>query len=544
MAGFDFSQISDEQLEATVDALMHDPIALRTTPVAQRQATIDEYNRRKAARNAKPAPAPAAPVAAAPVAPNVEANLEASASPIVADPEPDVGTPRYSRATPGDHVARAREIMAENPGMSAKEAAALAAREQIRSQYKEMEENRPEGGYPMGRWGDEYYAATGAPAKPAAEEPVAGDYYDGLVVTAEDVDRMSDKQIVHNMRHTGAGAGYNDYQTYTPQEIATHRAWMKDVNRIPGGRDQERFNPRGYAAARQKYEQGIRDRANKQMEDEGFGPNRSPKQQANLQARKDAEAQRAARPRAVDAMLGRMAERAGVSMEEAQQAWDAAVAASDGEIKVEDGLTPDEIFKGTKALRDKAKTRQAAGRQSQRDKIALRREVRYNPVAALGDDSGLNDWQKMVVADGMLRGGQQGPTPLGVQAMDMQNAGTVIQRFLTGGAAGMINNPIATASAQQQQVQQQQDAVKWAEDNVNENYAWDATSWFGSEFTNEEYQQAIDDLMVRFGPPAGKMTLAEATRIVDSIAAKKRRPAAAPAAVPAGGVVPGSVPAV
>ena len=541
MAGFDFSQISDEQLKAAVDDLMHNPFALRTTPVAQRQATIDEYNRREAARGAKPAPAPAAPVAAAPVAPNVEANLEASASPIVADPEPDVGTPRYSRATPGDHVARAREIMAENPGMSAKEAAALAAREQIRSQYKEMEENRPEGGYPMGRWGDEYYAATGAPEKPAAEEP---DYYDGLVVTAEDVDRMSDKQIVHNMRHTGAGAGYNDYKTYTPQEIATHRAWMKDVNRIPGGRDQERFNPRGYAAARQKYEQGIRDRANKQMEDEGFGPNRTPEQLANRQARMDAEAKMAGSDRRVDAMLARMAERAGVSAEEARQAWDAAVAASDGKIKVDDGLTPDEIFMGTKSLRDKAKTRQAAGRQTQRDKIALRREVRYNPVAALGDDSGLNDWQKMVVADGMLRGGQQGPTPLGVQAMDMQNAGTVIQRFLTGGAAGMMNNPVTTAAAQQQQVQQQQDAVKWAEDNVNANYAYDATSWFGSEFTNEEYQQAIDDLMVRFGPPAGKMTLAEATRIVDSIAAKKRRPAAAPAAVPAGGVVPGSVPAV
>jgi len=221
VAGFDFSQISDEQLKAAVDDLMHNPFALRTTPVAQRQATIDEYNRREAARGAKPAPAPAAPVAAAPVAPNVEANLEASASPIVADPEPDVGTPRYSRATPGDHVARAREIMAENPGMSAKEAAALAAREQIRSQYKEMEENRPEGGYPMGRWGDEYYAATGAPEKPAAEEP---DYYDGLVVTAEDVDRMSDKQIVHNMRHTGAGAGYNDYRATQPHGRSTSRA--------------------------------------------------------------------------------------------------------------------------------------------------------------------------------------------------------------------------------------------------------------------------------------------------------------------------------
>lgn len=519
MAGFDFSQISDEQLKAAVDDLMHNPFALRTTPVAQRQATIDEYNRREAARGAKPAPAPAAPVAAAPVAPNVEANLEASASPIVADPEPDVGTPRYSRATPGDHVARAREIMAENPGMSAKEAAALAAREQIRSQYKEMEENRPEGGYPMGRWGDEYYAATGAPEKPAAEEP---DYYDGLVVTAEDVDRMSDKQIVHNMRHTGAGAGYNDYKTYTPQEIATHRAWMKDVNRIPGGRDQERFNPRGYAAARQKYEQGIRDRANKQMEDEGFGPNRSPKQLKNRQARMDAEAQMAGSDRRVDAMLARMAERAGVSAEDARQAWDAAVAASKGEIKVDDGLTPDEIFKGTKALRDKAKTRQAAGRQSQRDKIALRREVRYNPVAALGDDSGLNDWQKMVVADGMLRGGQQGPTPLGVDAAGGANALRMLQGINLG--QGMQNNPLVAAQAEgaRAQAQKAKDESRAPDEDVlGEKYARGYTlpAWLGGgydEFTVAEQQQMYDDLIRQgYTPP-------EAQRAVDRQAQKRR----------------------
>lgn len=429
MAGFDFSQISDEQLEASVNALMHDPIALRSTSVAQRQATIDEYNRRNAARGAKPAAAatpPAAPMAATPVAPNVEANLEASASPIVPDPDPIVGTPRYTQTTPRDHVDRAREMMAENPGMSAKEAAALAAREQIRSQYKEMEENRPEGGYPMGKWGDDYYAATGAPSASAPDTP------DGLVVSPEDVDAMSDDQIIYHMRNTGAGAGVSQYERHTPEQIATHRWWMKDVNRIPGGRDQERFNPKGYAAARQQYEQGIKDRANQQIVDEGMGVNRTPEQIAKRQTRMDSEAKMAGSDRRVDAMLARMAKRAGVSAEEARAAWDAAVADNGNGIKVDDGLTPDEIFKGTKALRDKATTRQASRQGAQQDKIALRREVRYNPVAALGDESGLNDWQKMVVADAMLRGGNRGPTPLGVDAAHNEQLTALGLRAVTG----------------------------------------------------------------------------------------------------------------
>lgn len=115
-----------------------------------------------------------------------------------------------------------------------------------------------------------------------------------------------------------------------------------------------------------------------------------------------------------------------------------------------------------------------------------------------------------------------------VDAQNMANAGEVIKRFMTSGAAAGANNPATQAAIQQQQLQQQQDMVKWAEDNINTNYAWDSDTWIpGSAFTESERQQAINDLMDRYGPPAGTLTLAEATRIVDNIAERKPRPRAA-----------------
>lgn len=527
MAGFDFSQISDEQLEATVTALMRDPFALRTTPVAQRQATIDEYNRRKAARSA-----PAQPAAP----PNVEANLEASATPIA--PDPVVGQPRPAvpfRLASDEAIMRGHfgpgGIPTEDP-------------ENIPVREDELDEYGARFRGAIGNRIDRGVAARQAARAAGYEDPeqIAYNEATGVVYDRPAPGPMQGPSQMDPNDPSTWDAGYDDYvQRNTPaaptNSVERVDRYFADKNRAPLQSKEDFMADQSQAYTRRQ--------AAKNQEQYGYGlpadqvSDDQRKRRADLAA---SEAKMAGSDRRVDAMLARMAERAGVSTEEARKAWDAAVAASDGKIKVEDGLTPDEIFMGTQSLRDKAKTRQAAGRQTQRDKIALRREVRYNPVAALGDESGLNDWQRMVVADGMLRGGNRGPTPLGVQAMDMQNAANVIQRFLTGGAAGMMNNPVAAAAAQQQQVQQQQDAVKWAEDNVNKNYAWDATTWFGSEFTNEEYQKAIDDLMVRFGPPAGKMTLAEATRIVDSIAAKKRRPGAGRLPPPDGDGNPGRVP--
>ena len=138
----------------------------------------------------------------------------------------------------------------------------------------------------------------------------------------------------------------------------------------------------------------------------------------------------------------------------------------------------------------------------------------------------------------MLPGGQLAG---GVDAKNMENANDVIKRFMTSGAAAGANNPVTAAAIQQQQLQGQQGMVDWAEQNINDNYSWDSDTWIpGSDFTAAERDQAIQDLMQRYGPPAGTLTLADATRLVDNIGQRKPRPAAAAATT--GSTGPGGLP--
>lgn len=506
MAGFDFSQISDEQLEATVTALMRDPFALRTTPVAQRQATIDEYNRRKAARSAPTQPA--AP-------PNVEANLEASATPIA--PDPVVGQPRPAvpfRLASDEAIMRGHfgpgGIPTEDP-------------ENIPVREDELDEYGARFRGAIGNRIDRGVAARQAARAAGYEDPeqIAYNEATGVVYDRPAPGPMQGPSPMDPNDPSTWDAGYEDYvQRNTP---AAPTNSVERVDRyLAQSRNPERFQLQSredfLADQSQAYN---RRRGEAQIAAEGMGLTRTPEQLANRQARMDAEAKMAGSDRRVDAMLARMAERAGVSTEEARKAWDAAVAASGGKIKVDDGLTPDEIFMGTQSLRDKATTRQASGRRTQQDKIALRREVRYNPVAALGDDSGLNDWQKMVVADAVLRGGNRGPTPLGVDAVGGENALRMLQGINLG--QGMQNNPLVAAQAEAAGIQAQaarDQARAPDEDILGNKYA--PAGWFGyDEFTVEEQQQMYDDLIRRGYLPA------DAQRAVDRQADKRRATARA-----------------
>lgn len=119
----------------------------------------------------------------------------------------------------------------------------------------------------------------------------------------------------------------------------------------------------------------------------------------------------------------------------------------------------------------------------------------------------------------MLPGGDRAAA---VDAQNMQNANEVIKRYLTG-AAGMMNTPATAMAVQAQQLAQRREIIQHAEDTINERYASDS-GVFSSTFTTAERDQAIQDLMNRYGPPHGPLTLAEATSIVDNIGRRKKQP--------------------
>lgn len=95
------------------------------------------------------------------------------------------------------------------------------------------------------------------------------------------------------------------------------------------------------------------------------------------------------------------------------------------------------------AMRDAAGKQRALGKQARQDAYIRRSQAMQNPLEYIGRDD-INNWQRMIAADRMLRGGFTGPTPLGVDAVGAQNA----MRFVTAEAiAGM--DPVRREAAAQ-----------------------------------------------------------------------------------------------
>lgn len=69
--------------------------------------------------------------------------------------------------------------------------------------------------------------------------------------------------------------------------------------------------------------------------------------------------------------------------------------------------------------------------QGRRDAVVRRAQARQNPLEYLGRGDDINDWQRMVVADSMLRNGAGPMTPLGVQAQQLHNIADVVKRAMT-----------------------------------------------------------------------------------------------------------------
>lgn len=190
---------------------------------------------------------------------------------------------------------------------------------------------------------------------------------------------------------------------------------------------------------------------------------------------------------------------------------------------------------GMDALRQKAANAREADLNDRRAAYVRRSQAMQNPLEYIGRDD-IDEWQRMIAADRMLRGGFTGPTPLGVQAMNAANAGRMAQQAMT---AFLTNNPQAGVAAQAAQQQanaarttQRQEAVQWAEDHVGSNYANDqgvgnwltrqAIGWGiplhdPTHFSAQEQVNTVNSLLARYPT----MTEQEAWQIVGDIAGRK-----------------------
>jgi hypothetical protein len=184
------------------------------------------------------------------------------------------------------------------------------------------------------------------------------------------------------------------------------------------------------------------------------------------------------------------------------------------------GIDPDQFgdprsqYDRNAALNAKTKARESGNVGGRAGAVIRRAQAQQNPAEYAGR-SDINDWQKMIMADRLLRGGAGQMTPLGVQAVGAQNA----IRFLQGSNLGQgLDNPLtrAQAGAAQLELEQRRNSMRAGDEDVlGEKYA--PSGYFGyDEFTVDEQQQMYDDLIAQGYRPA------EAQMAVDRQAQKRR----------------------
>lgn len=133
--------------------------------------------------------------------------------------------------------------------------------------------------------------------------------------------------------------------------------------------------------------------------------------------------------------------------------------------------------------------------------------ARLGTLDALGDDSGMNDWQRMVLAETMLRE-PQAMTPLGVQAVGAQNAMRMAgAEAFAGGVPGMME-----ARRQAERDKKRADAYEFAVQERNRVH-WDDDAPMDRALANKirrriaarfgpEYADVVDALPIEDAAPA------------------------------------------
>lgn len=343
----------------------------------------------------------------------------------------------------------------------------------------------------------------------------------------------------------------------TAADIRAEREWQDWVNSQPGSERQALYDPVAYEQHREEVRQRIQDNARREMAMYGTGSDAALMDAAEA-GNRDAQDQlerRKARAASDDRQaeatrevrINQLARRAGVTVAAARQMMDKGrvSARNPAQGGAAAPLTAAQRRVESQELRDLGSTRRnqelAARKQARIDQAMLAGgQPTGGPFGTRATTTAINQlgpgWREIALLDRLTNGRVGGPTPLGVDAMGAQNAFRMMQGMELG--QGFLNNPAVQQQVQNAQLQQQANVLADAENHVNDNYAWDR-GWMGSSsFTAAEQQQTINYLMNKYGPPAGRMTLAQAQAIVDDIAARKIKEPAAPPAVPDAGGPP------
>jgi hypothetical protein len=216
----------------------------------------------------------------------------------------------------------------------------------------------------------------------------------------------------------------------------------------------------------------------------------TPEQYAAREARKRAELNEQQSARAKELRAGRLSARAGVPEQ------------------ITDNMSPDA------QLRAMARNKEAARVANARGIITRRAQAQNNPLEYLGRED-VNDWQKMVMADRLLRKGAGEMTPLGVEAVGGQNALGMLRGMNLG--QGM-DNPLVRAQAVAAGGQaraaeaEMSQAIATDADSILDEYAdekgWlnlptrlvggGVAGWDNTLLTMEEEENAIRRLMAKY----------------------------------------------
>jgi hypothetical protein len=422
---FDFSQISDGELESVMQSMMDMP---SVHDLEIRKATVAEYNRRMAARKAPKTDTP----------PNVQSKLEAAAAPITTEP---VAGPAKPKPVPADPDVRTLASMTDAemlaPVTEDSFRPTKAGRAAYGERYREAVANTIDAGVDrrqaarsMGYEDPEqlaYNAATGIRPEdyvaagrpmPLALRPSP----EAVLPVSEDDPDYWEKRYQQEVAGTP--------QSEPTDSVGRVDAYFADkAKRSESGHLLPQYQqPTFDEFVAEQSQQQVRARANRNIATYGTSPSAAtPGQSANRALREANENQ--TRGTRLNNIISRLASQTRTPRPEILARLDSLKGSKD--ITLNDGLSPQEVALLGQPFIDAARDRKDAKLGDRRDFLERRGMMAGgNPRANAANNftDMPEDWQNFV------RAGGKGATPLDVDAQGAQNA----MRFINAEAlAGM-----------------------------------------------------------------------------------------------------------